>query len=83
MRKFYIIIALIVITSPGFAQLDSLKTLGEVVVTGQYKPQSLKNSVYQVRVISKDKIQKTAASRLPISAWPAPLASTRSRRRER
>src|SRR6185503_20761488 len=54
----------IVITSPGFAQLDSLKTLGEVVVTGQYKPQSLKNSVYQVRVISKEKIQKTAAARL-------------------
>jgi outer membrane receptor for ferrienterochelin and colicins len=35
-----------------------------VVVTGQYKPQSLKNSVYQVRTISKERIQKQAATNL-------------------
>ena len=48
------------------AQEDTTKTkeLGEVVITGQYKPQSVKNSVYQVRVISKERIQRQAATRL-------------------
>lgn len=36
----------------------------DVVVTGQFKPQSVKNSVYQVRVISAEKIRKQAATRL-------------------
>ena len=40
------------------------KDLSEVVVTGQYKPQSVKGSVYQVKVINKDRIQKQAATRL-------------------
>jgi outer membrane receptor for ferrienterochelin and colicins len=45
------------------AQSDtSSTTLNEVVVTGQYKPQSVKQSVYQVRVISKDQIQRQAAT---------------------
>ncbi|MEP6675313.1 MAG: TonB-dependent receptor [Ferruginibacter sp.] len=38
------------------------KTLNEVVVTGQYKPQSLKNSVYQVRVINSQRIQLSGAT---------------------
>lgn len=38
--------------------------LDEVVVTGQYQPQSLKRSVYQVRVINKDRIEKQGATRL-------------------
>lgn len=52
---------------PAFAQEDSLKAkeLGEVVVsTGQYRPQSVKNSVYQVRVISGEQIRKQSAARL-------------------
>jgi outer membrane receptor for ferrienterochelin and colicins len=40
------------------------KALDEVIVTGQYKPQSLKNSVYQVRTISKERIQKQGAINL-------------------
>jgi len=40
------------------------KDLEGVVVTGQYKPQSVKNSVYQVRTISKEKIQKQGATKL-------------------
>lgn len=40
------------------------KELEEVVVTGQYKPQSVKNSVYQVRVIGKDRILKQGATRV-------------------
>lgn len=40
------------------------KEMGEVIVTGQYKPQSVKNSVYQVRTISKERIQKQGATKL-------------------
>jgi outer membrane receptor for ferrienterochelin and colicins len=64
MRKIYSLIALIVTGLPVLAQVDTLKTMEEVVVTGQYRPQSVKNSVYQVRVISKEKIQKIGASKL-------------------
>ena len=48
------------------AQEDTTKAkeLSEVVVTGQYKPQSVKNSVYQVRTISKERIQKQGATKL-------------------
>jgi len=64
MRKLYTAVVLMILTIPAFSQLDSLKTLSEVVVTGQYKPQSVKNSVYQVKTISKERIQKTGASQL-------------------
>lgn len=43
-------------------QADSTKQLQEVVVTGQYKPQSLKNSVYQVRVINNERIRLRGAN---------------------
>lgn len=53
---------------PGNAQQHTdtaaVKNLEEVVITGQYTPQSVKNSVYQVRTISKDKIEKLGATRL-------------------
>ncbi len=62
MRKIYTIVVLVMFTSPVFAQLDSLKTLDEVVVTGQYKPQSVKNSVYQVRVINNERIRLSGAT---------------------
>ena len=35
-----------------------------VVITGQYKPQSVKNAVHQIRVITKDRILKQAALNL-------------------
>lgn len=38
--------------------------LKEVTVTGQHRPQSVKNSVYQVKIISKERIQKQAATKL-------------------
>jgi outer membrane receptor for ferrienterochelin and colicins len=49
-------------TIPLYAQ-DSLqlKLLDPVVVTGQFEPQSLKKSVYQVRTISNERIQMRAA----------------------
>ncbi len=36
--------------------------LNEVVVTGQYQPQSIKNSVYQVRVINNQRIRLSGAT---------------------
>ncbi|OAV70303.1 Colicin I receptor precursor [Bacteroidales bacterium Barb6] len=50
------------------AQTDSVAlieyphALGEVVVTGQYEPQSLRNSVFQVRTVSKEVLRQKAAT---------------------
>jgi len=66
MRKIYSsMLALLTITAVQ-SQEDTTraKDLEGVVVTGQYKPQSVKNSVYQVRTISKEKIQKQGATKL-------------------
>jgi len=40
------------------------KTLKDVVVTGQYAPQTLKNSVYNIRTISAEKIKARAATNI-------------------
>ena len=68
MNKYSPLILLTTLVSlTTFAQTkDTSKTgvLDEVVVTGQYQPQSVKRSVYQVRVISKERIQKQAATKL-------------------
>jgi outer membrane receptor for ferrienterochelin and colicins len=42
----------------------SVNQLQEVVITGQFEPQSIKKSVFNVRVISKNDIQKLAANNL-------------------
>ena len=51
-------------TNSLFAQQDSLsvKNLEELIVTGQYKPQTLKKSVYQVRVINNERIKQSGAT---------------------
>jgi outer membrane receptor for ferrienterochelin and colicins len=73
MRKIYILLTAALITTSLMAQPDppqrgedttKAKDLDGVVVTGQYKPQSAKNSVYQVRTISKERIQKQGAANL-------------------
>lgn len=66
MKKIYCIVAACILAGSVWAQEDSSKTreLGEVVITGQYKPQSVKNSVYQVRVITADRIRKQGATKL-------------------
>ncbi len=38
------------------------KLLNEVVVTGQYKPQSLKSSVYQLKVVNAERIKLSGAT---------------------
>ncbi len=57
---------LLLISSNLIAQNDipEQKKLEEVVITGQYKPQSIKNSVHQIRVITKDRIIKQGAINL-------------------
>ncbi len=67
MKKTVLIASVLITNALALsAQQDSAKRkeLTEVVVTGQYKPQSLKNSVYQIRTISKERIQKQAATNL-------------------
>ena len=51
----------------AYAQEDTTKVKelsGVIVSTGQYRPQSVKNSVYQVRVISQEQIKKQAPAKL-------------------
>lgn len=47
------------LTVPEHIYTDSLKQhrIDEIVVTGQYEPQSVKNSVYRVRTITREQIQ--------------------------
>lgn len=44
--------------------IENKAQLGEVVVTGQFSPQSMRNSVYKVRVISRLQIEEKAATSL-------------------
>lgn len=68
MQKNTKLIALLALfaSTHAAAQQDTgkVKSLDEVIVTGQYKPQSVKNSVYQVRVITRERIQKQGATKL-------------------
>lgn len=73
MRKFHLLSAsilfpLALLAQPGKRSLPEdttrAKDLDEVVVTGQYRPQSVKNSVYQVKVINRERIEKQGATRL-------------------
>lgn len=64
--KIYLLIVFTLYSLSAFAQYAKVYTaeandLKEVVVTGQYEPQSIKNSVYQVRTISAEKIRLRGA----------------------
>ncbi|GAB3319274.1 hypothetical protein GCM10027299_11660 [Larkinella ripae] len=41
---------------------ESTRQLDDVVVTGQYEPQSIRQSVYQIRTIDRERIQLRAAT---------------------
>lgn len=43
---------------------DKRQTLNPVIVTGQYRPQSLDKSIYRVEVITKEQIQNMAVSNI-------------------
>ncbi|RYY37613.1 MAG: TonB-dependent receptor [Sphingobacteriaceae bacterium] len=49
---------------PGKVMADSTHNLNEVVITGQYEPQSLKNSVYMVRTITSEQIRLRSATKV-------------------
>ncbi|WP_207532416.1 TonB-dependent receptor [Desertivirga arenae] len=50
---------------PDISVATSSLQLQDVVVTGQYEPQSLKNAVQKVRVISAERIRLRAATDIP------------------
>ncbi len=64
MRKIYALFAVLSFTMTAIAQEDTTraKELTEVVITGQYQPQSVKNSVYQVRTINNERIRLSGAT---------------------
>lgn len=69
MKKIYLATAALVSistinaqTKPAADTTTFSKNLSELIVTGQYKPQSVKNSVYQVRVINSERIRISGAA---------------------
>ncbi len=69
MKKLYMITAALFTTAVINAQNKSTadtgwysKDLSELIITGQYKPQSVKKSVYQVRVINSERIKLSGAT---------------------
>lgn len=65
--KLPLFTALLFCTYSFAQQKDTIKSaekLSEVVVTGQLEPQSIKKSVFNVRVISKENIKQLAANNL-------------------
>ncbi|HKO76943.1 MAG TPA: TonB-dependent receptor [Flavobacterium sp.] len=67
MKNKITLIAVFLFCSISFAQTKDtivVNKLSEVVVTGQLGPQSIKKSVFNVRVISKEDIKQLAANNL-------------------
>lgn len=67
MRKIIIAAASFLIVANTVAQQKDTavaRQLEQVIVTGQYKPQSVKNSVYQVRVINNERIRISGANNM-------------------
>ncbi len=55
------------VAAPGTGDIklsDTTRSLNEVVITGQSEPQSLRNSVYQVRTIDSERIRLRGATNL-------------------
>lgn len=61
-RLVFALALLIDITTVFSQDTTTTRTLDEVVVTGQFSPQSVKNSVYRVRVIKKEQIKMRGAT---------------------
>jgi outer membrane receptor for ferrienterochelin and colicins len=60
--KNTLLLSSLFIANITLAQDSTSKQLDAVVVTGQYKPQSLKNSVYQVKTINAERIKLSGAT---------------------
>ncbi|MEQ8534913.1 MAG: TonB-dependent receptor plug domain-containing protein, partial [Imperialibacter sp.] len=65
MRVIFLFTCLLVFHS-GLVAQDSLKSyvMDDIVITGQFEPQSASRSVYQVRTIAMERIQSQGANRL-------------------
>ena len=62
---FPILFLALLCVSKANAQKDTIVTLSNITVsTGQFRPQTVKNSVYKVKVISQEQIQAKAATNL-------------------
>lgn len=73
MQRFFLLCAFLFVVLGAEAQQNrrflpedttKAKELDEVVVTGQFRPQSARNSVYQVKVIPAERILKQGATQL-------------------
>ncbi len=62
--KNTLLLSTLFIANYSLAQDSTFKQLDEVIVTGQHKPQSLKNSVYQVKVINEERIKLSGATNI-------------------
>ena len=63
--KLITVFTIVCNANSAWAQNDTTafsKNLDEVIVTGQYAPQTLKKSVYQVRVINSERIKQSGAT---------------------
>ncbi len=49
---------------PGVTIMEDAHALEQVVVTGQFSPQSLRNSVYKVRAVNRAQIEQKAAQNI-------------------
>jgi outer membrane receptor for ferrienterochelin and colicins len=59
----YAFLCILFTTNAALAQdSTNTKSLNEVVVTGQYRPQSLKNAVYQIKTINNQRIKLSGAT---------------------
>ncbi|RAK03261.1 outer membrane receptor for ferrienterochelin and colicins [Larkinella arboricola] len=52
------------VTIPPLTLRETSRQLDDVVVTGQYEPQSMRQSVYQIRTIDRERIQLRGATNL-------------------
>jgi len=67
MKIKFTLFAVVLFCQISFAQekdTTAVNKLSEVVVTGQFEPQSIKKSVFNVRVISQETIKQLAANNL-------------------
>ena len=57
-----VIFGMVMLESGAAQEVDSIRRMQEVVVTAQYFPQSLSNSVYKIIVIDKRRIEACGAT---------------------
>jgi outer membrane receptor for ferrienterochelin and colicins len=62
--KYTLLFSTLFIAKNSIAQDSTSKQLDAIVVTGQYKPQSLKNSVYQLKVVTAERIKLSGATNI-------------------